>query len=179
MSIEIDQQTKEGALQAIDGILPATDGIRMLETPTSLRIVFLPNKLEEIGKLCRGFGNYEQLFDQLEEIDRRIESIKLGSRVPENEDFETQKQAQDKLRAKFIALSALDSLKDTKEVVLAAYPLLPITVIRTHTHWMQLGEYPTRFFLEIFLPGEEATNLQGRALAQLKDKKKVIFSSAF
>ncbi len=159
--------------------MQTADGVRTLETPLSLRIVFPPNKLKEISELCRGFGNCEQLFDRLGEVDRRIKSIKSGGDKPEGEELETQKQAQDELRAILIALSALNSLKDTKEVILASYPLFPTTVIRTHTDWAQFGEYPTRVFLKIFLPGEEAASIRERVFTQLKNEKKVILSSAF
>lgn len=169
MSVETSPQTKEGAL-------PVIDGVRTLETPTSLRIIFLPRKLNEIEEVCWEFGDQEYL---LGKISLRIKDIKSrNSRY--GEDFETEKQALGELRAMLIALPALESLKNTKEVILASNPEMSITVIRTHhPYWMQFGEYPTRFFLEIFLPGEETSSLRERALENLKKEKKVILSSAF
>lgn len=172
MSVEISPQTKEV-------LLPAIDGVRTLETPTSSRIVFLPKKLNEIEKICQGFGGQEYLLNRIYETDLLLKAMKSRN-GRYGESYETEKQALGELRAMFIAVSALGSLRDTKEAILASNPEISITVIRTHhPYWMQFGEYPTRFFFEIFLPGEEAVKLRERALENLKEGKKVILSSAF
>lgn len=168
MSLE-SPQTKEGAL-------PVIDGVRTLETPTSLRIVFLPRKLKKIEEVCRGFGGQEHLINKIGLYMKDIKS--RNGRTAQ--DLDGQKQKLGELRAMFIALPALGSLKDTKEVILAYSPDTSTTFIRTHhPYWMQFGEYPTCVFLEIFLPGEEASSLRERALKNLKEEKKVILSSAF
>lgn len=171
MSVETIPQAKEV-------FSPAIDGVGTLETPTFSGVVFLPKELNEIEEICQGFGARENLLDRIYETDLLLKAMKSRN-GRYGKDYETEKRTLDELRAMFIAVSALESLKDTKEVILASYLDMPVTVIRTHNDWMQFGEYPTGVFLKIFFPGEEAGSKREKIFEDLKNGKKVILSNAF
>lgn len=151
---------------------------RILETPTSIRIIFPGNKLPKPKEFLRRFGDYGTILQELSRRTDKLKGLKLSNGNNVDHELKEQRKIQLGLQVILIAVDALKSLEDTKEVILAPWPEAKMTVVRTNISFAQLRDPGIQFFLEIFLQGEEAS-IRQKALETLKNRKKVILSSGF
>lgn len=135
---------------------------RILETPTSVRIIF-PTTAVQNAILSQGFASsvfWQELCDQ----------TALAN---------PSKQKIEELRAAFLASETIQGLKNTREIILAPWPLKECTVVKTPLYSMSLNDYGIRVFLQILFPGPDKVPILEKALKTFEENRRVILSSAF